>query len=201
MRFALSRALLAEAIRAVAGPDADLAISTTCERCGAEHGRVRHAGGQVELSVSYAGDLVVVAAAPAVATAGIGVDVETDDADEARRAAELAPLFAPEAAPSLEKWTRIEAVLKADGRALRVEPAAVTFSEHIPLAHVPGAALPFEVATLPGPAGYVLSAAVAPPAEAAPSEEQARPRRSNWEAPGASARRATRAGAPPAASR
>ena len=165
-RFALGRALIADVIEKTAGPGVDVEVSTVCERCGGAHGRVRHVSGRVALSVSYAGDLVVVAGADAAA-GDIGVDIERDDRDARRRVGELGRMFAPGAAPSLAEWTRIEAVLKADGRALRVDPAEVTLSPRRSVARVPGRPEPVSVATLSGPAGYVLSVAVARRAEAA----------------------------------
>lgn len=168
-RFATGRMLIAHAIAATLGPAADPAISTVCERCGQNHGRVRHRAGEVALSVSYAGDLVVVASAHTAHSPTVGVDVEPDDDATRRRVAELAPLFPAAGAPSLRTWTRLEAVLKADGRGLRVAPTSVTIDERRGTATVPGAPQPFAVATIPGPPGIVLSAAAAPRAAAARS--------------------------------
>ncbi len=89
--------------------------------------------------------------------------------------AELGPLFAPGAAPSVEGWTLLEAALKADGRGLRVELADCVIEEASAGASradgtsateyaitVPGRDRPIEAAVLPGPEGFVLSAALIP---------------------------------------
>lgn len=163
-RFAAGRILLARLLTEIAGPDADPRLDTVCERCGGAHGRARHGAGQIALSLSYAGDLVVAAAAATDETRDIGVDVERGDTAGAARVAELGRLFAPAPAPTLEEWTRIEAVLKADGRGLRVEPWAVRFAPRGDGfdARTPGSDVVWRVATIPGPAGpdgFVVSVA------------------------------------------
>ncbi len=71
-------------------------------------------------------------------------------------------------------WTRAEAALKADGRGLNIEPAAVRveLSPDGWRAVVPGRSAPFEVRELTGPPGVVVSAAWLPAAarEVAPRQ-------------------------------
>lgn len=167
-RFAAGRALLVAALDDLLGAGADLTVTTACERCGGDHGPVRHP--RAAISISYAGELVVVAVAPAGnsgdAAAAVGVDIERDDPVTRRRIAEAAALLPAGAPPTLAHWTRVEAVLKADGRGMRVSPEAVTFSPDLSSARVPGRRAPIDVATLVGPRGFALSAAVVPPAAA-----------------------------------
>lgn len=160
-RFARGRMLVADVIEHVTGSTTDLAITTTCERCGAEHGRIRHVSGRVALSVSYTDGQVVVAGVDTTLADVVGVDAERDTAEAHRRVAELGPLFSPAPPPTLAEWTKIEAVLKADGRALRVAPADVVFDHAAGTATVARRRGDIEVATLDGPSGYLLSVAVA----------------------------------------
>jgi 4'-phosphopantetheinyl transferase len=141
-------------------PGAFRMLDSVCARCGEAHGRPRLAG--LGLSVSHAGDLVVVAVS--ATAADVGVDVELAQASD--RMAELHPLFPGGAVPDLAGWTRIEAVLKADGRGLAVDPGAVRLHPDPVPRPIPewSAAIPDGVetivATLPGPVGAVLSVAV-----------------------------------------
>lgn len=158
--FLAGRALIRALVRRITGSDAVL-VSSRCARCGADHGRPRSAG--VSLSVSHAEDLVVVAA-----TAGsipLGIDVE--EAAAAGRLAELASMFPDGSAPDLAAWTRIEAVVKADGRGFEIDPSDVLLQARadgadpcVWSAALPGRPSPLEVMTLVGPPGYMLSVAV-----------------------------------------
>ena len=72
----------------------------------------------------------------------------------------------PGRSSSLREWTRVEAVLKADGRGLRVDPAAVTVTGR---ATARGAAAVDGLAAsastgwdVPGPPGIIVSVAVEP---------------------------------------
>ncbi|HEX5728507.1 hypothetical protein [Microbacterium sp.] len=170
-RFLAGRSLLAELIAEFTDA-AGLGFTTTCERCGAEHGRPRVTGAPVAISVSYAGSVVAVAAASLSDTTGVGVDIErAPGGDAGARLAELAPLFAPAPAPDLEGWTLLEAALKADGRGVRVDLAAVRVGEvgsgRLPAARavrIPGRVDTVDAAIIPGPDGFVLTAAAAPAA-------------------------------------
>ena len=98
-------------------------VGRRCGRCGAaDHGRPLVIGAPVLASISYAGDLVVVAVADASRFLALGIDAERTDRD---RADSLRGLLAPDRTTSLRRWTRVEAVLKADGRGLSVEPGRV----------------------------------------------------------------------------
>ncbi|RII90058.1 4'-phosphopantetheinyl transferase superfamily protein, partial [Clavibacter michiganensis] len=101
----------------VAGADpADVTVRARCATCGGEHGRPVLGGSRaldgLHASVAHAGDAVVVG----VSTDGpIGIDAEP-------RGREAPP------GTTLAEWVRIEAVLKADGRGLAVDPARVRFA-------------------------------------------------------------------------
>ncbi|MGP9694336.1 4'-phosphopantetheinyl transferase family protein [Brachybacterium sp. AOP25-B2-12] len=173
-RFAAGRLLLADLAASVL-PGATLTLSSPCIHCGGVHGAVR-AEPPFTVSVSYAADLVVVAlrADRTAPLGGIGVDVERLDQDaDATLADRLAPLFAPHPAPDLAGWTRIEAVLKADGRGLRVPPDQVDIAPAGPrvdggarrspaphLATVLDSPARWHVATTSAVPGHVVSLAV-----------------------------------------
>lgn len=107
-----AEALLASVVRELAG--ADLPIGRRCPNCGGtDHGRPIVAGNELVLSLSYAPGVVAVAAASADAVVALGVDVEVGDAD-----AEAIPGL------TLRDWTRVEAAMKADGRASLLDTSA-----------------------------------------------------------------------------
>ena len=108
-RREVSRALLAELL-----PRARFV--SRCASCGGDHGRVRVEGTDAVVSVSYAPGWAVVAVALGLRT--IGVDAAPRDADGLER------VLPGEARAG--DWARVEAVLKADGRGLVVDPARVT---------------------------------------------------------------------------
>ena len=114
---------------------ATIVISATCPDCGGAHGRPTVLG-RPELHVSLArtpGYVVAAVSVASTSTAGpIGIDAELL-AGSPERAAAVGALTGIQ---SLRHWTRVEAVLKADGRGLRVDPSLV---------HVDG-----DVATLEG---------------------------------------------------
>lgn len=105
-------------------------IDATCPDCGRAHGRPRVPGeGALHLALSHAAG----AAFAVAASAPVGIDAEAldTDADRLREAASLLarPIGRPQAA--LRAWTVVEAVLKADGRGLRVDPARVRLGPRI----------------------------------------------------------------------
>jgi len=109
-------ALRALAADLVGADPADVTVRARCATCGGEHGRPVLGGSRaldgLHASVAHAGDAVVVA----VSTDGpIGIDAEP-------RGREAPP------GTTLGRWVRIEAVLKADGRGLRVDPSRVRFA-------------------------------------------------------------------------
>jgi 4'-phosphopantetheinyl transferase len=136
--FLAGRALLRELAGELLGVDpAAVPLSAPCPDCGREHGRPRIIGSDLRVSLSHGADAVVTAA---VGGARVGIDVESATAV----VADLAPLIPH---PTLVGWTRIEAVLKADGRGLRVDPGAVRFTEteHGVVGWVDGSAIRYRV--------------------------------------------------------
>lgn len=103
-RFVGVRLLLRHVVAATAGcaPE-EVVLRQRCARCGGPHGRpVVAAGGRaLEVSMAHAGSLAVVA----LCRSPVGVDVE------------------PHGLDSLVSWVRIEAVLKATGLGLDVDPS------------------------------------------------------------------------------
>ena len=165
-RFLAGRTLLARAIGEFT--PGDLRLETRCAVCGGhDHGALRTVSGQVAVSVSYAGDLVVVAAASAHIARAVGIDVEAHGHDGAME--ELRMLFAPANPPTIAEWTRIEAAAKAEGRGLHIPPHLVVVTGQpgatLPggrLVAMPGRGATIEVAAAPGPEGYAVSVAIDP---------------------------------------
>jgi 4'-phosphopantetheinyl transferase len=170
-RFLAGRALLvelAEQLTAVA----DLALTTTCARCGADHGRPRFERAPVAVSVSYGGSVVAVAAASTADAAAVGVDIERVPAAGPRvPMRDLGLLFAPAPAPDIQDWTLIEAALKTDGRGITIDLAEVRVGEigsgrwaGSRAIRVPGRVDTVDARVVAGPSGFVLSAAMVPAA-------------------------------------
>ena len=136
-RFLLGRLLVRDlaADAGGVGPE-EVNVTATCARCGREHGRPRvswpdAAGPAPSVSLASCDGLVVAALAPADVT--VGVDVErpraaTSRTGEAERRGAVIDLVGGPRRTAIRRWVRAEAVLKADGRGLRVEPAAVVFA-------------------------------------------------------------------------
>ena len=124
-RFLTGRMLLRELVAELTGADlASITIAATCADCGREHGQSRIAGHpEVHVSLSHTGGRTAAAATVGTAIGGtaMGVDIERRDASPKR----LAAILKIASGADLAHWTRVEAVLKADGRGLRVDPRAV----------------------------------------------------------------------------
>ena len=104
-----SRAILAELL-----PGAT--VSSRCAACGGDHGRPRVEGADAAVSVSYAPGWALVALTRNHAR--IGVDAVPAGAAGLER-------ILPHCGADAIGWARVEAVLKADGRGLAVDPARV----------------------------------------------------------------------------
>lgn len=100
-------------------PPADLDLTALCPDCGGPHGRPVLGGSGLHLSLTHGSGVVVAAAW----TAPVGIDVEGDAGPE-----RLAAIERLTGRASVQHWSRVEAVLKADGRGLRVDPSRVTVS-------------------------------------------------------------------------
>ena len=170
-RFLAGRALLIKLAEQLTDVT-DLALTTTCVRCGADHGRPRFEHAPVAVSVSYAGSVVAVAAASTADAAAVGVDIErVQAAGPGVPLRDLGPLFAPAPAPDIQDWTLIEAALKADGRGITVDLAEVRVGEigsglraGSRAIRVPGRVDIVDARAIASPLGFVLSAAMVPAA-------------------------------------
>lgn len=117
--FLTGRMLLRELVAELTGAElASIRVIAACPDCGLEHGQPRVAElPGIHLSLSHAGERTL---ATASRGAAIGVDLERRDISPGRLAA-----IQKVSGGDLAHWTRVEAVLKADGRGLRVDPRAV----------------------------------------------------------------------------
>lgn len=121
--FLTGRALLGGLVGRMTGlQQHEITIVATCPDCGGEHGRPELPGTGLHLGLTHAGSTAV---AVASWLGPIGVDAEPLDVPPAR----IAAIGTLTGIPSLQHWTRVEAVLKADGRGLRVDPALVQITE------------------------------------------------------------------------
>ena len=170
-RSVLGAALLRHAVAATTGTGAAaVVVARRCPTCGGPHGRPELPGTGLQASLTHAGGWVGVA----LATAPVGLDVEpVVDLDVGA----LAPtLLHPGARAGvrtptdlLQRWVRTEALLKATGEGLTVDPAAVDL-EHGPTgarrAGPPATAGPavtvVDVTPGPGHVGAVARAGPAP---------------------------------------
>lgn len=144
----VSRALLAEALPGVR-------FDSRCASCGGDHGPVHAEGTDAAVSVSYAPGWAVVAVARHHAR--VGVDAVPSDVGGLER-------VLPPGADAARAWARIEAVLKADGRGLAVDPA------RIDVVSIDGRAWEARLDErswrgwdLPGPDGVVVAVAASSP--------------------------------------
>ena len=139
--------------------------SVACPRCGRAHAGVELRGLPARASLAYADDeLAVAAIASSGRVANLGVDAEREAMDEVRTR-DLESRIGRSSEPASRRWTRIEALLKADGRGLHVDPARVRLSSGS--GWIAGEPLRYQLAPVPGPDGYAISLAWLP------SEDQA----------------------------
>jgi 4'-phosphopantetheinyl transferase len=130
-RSAVGHAALRDLVGELAGVDpSTVVVESRCPDCGGPHGRPVVMGPDtargIRVSLAYAGGTALAAAHRG---GSLGVDAELRDhartGDDKRCAIQtLAP---GDDGDPLIQWTRIEAVLKADGRGLRVDPGQVHF--------------------------------------------------------------------------
>ena len=157
-QFLLGRSLVATLVRGLFPDVTDWVVGTrACESCGLPHGPVEVTGVPIVAGVSYAPGMAVAAVAPSRRIARLGVDVEVAHATSAREH-DLLHLLGSSNEPVLRRWTRIEAVLKADGRGLLVEPELVQVRRGI--GRIPGASSRYHVSDVAGPDGYLISLAL-----------------------------------------
>lgn len=155
--FVVGRSLVAALIGGMFPNVVGWSVGTgVCPGCGERHGAVELAGVPAIAGVSYARGLVVAAMAPSGTVGRLAVDVELDAADTARTR-DLTRLLGRSRQPVLRRWTRIEAVLKADGRGLLVDPGDVRLRGLT--ASIAGGPTRYQLADADGPPGYVISLA------------------------------------------
>ncbi|GGV11988.1 4'-phosphopantetheinyl transferase [Actinomadura cremea] len=176
-RFVTGRFLARTALADRTGlPPGSLAFTTECPHCGADHGKPRLPGHDIDFSLSHSGDRVVLAVAEGVR---LGVDVERESDRDIDRLAEMV-LSAPEretftALPAERRkrafhsyWSRKEAILKATGHGLAAPMSAIRLSAPDDPPEVlawddDAAVAPVRLADLaPGP-GYAAALAVLTP--------------------------------------
>lgn len=97
-------------------------LHAPCVDCSRQHGRVTAPDTEFHLSVTHSESAVVIAASDVP----VGIDTEHDPSPEA-----LAAIGVVAGEASLSRWTRVEAVLKADGRGLTVDPRRVVFQDDL----------------------------------------------------------------------
>jgi 4'-phosphopantetheinyl transferase len=128
-QFVAGRALLRRAVRLLLPETEGAKFSALCEACGGAHGTPRVIGAdapRIVLSLSHTEGLTIAAATDRYEA--LGVDVEAADVGPSGTAHRGLSLLR-EPAATLADWARVEAVLKADGRGLLVDPAAVRIAE------------------------------------------------------------------------
>lgn len=149
--FLTGRALLGRLVAEQLGPGG--VDTSPCPRCGADHGPVAVRGTNGAASVAYADGLVVAAVGR---MASLGLDVERDRPDPVRDG-DLARLLRVAPGHALRRWVEIEAVLKANGAGLRIDPARVEVTgERAKVADDPRR---YRLGSIDGPAGYLVSLA------------------------------------------
>lgn len=121
--FLSGRVLLRSLVTELTGmPPAAIRISARCPDCRGPHGAPVVEDCALFVNISHCPGAIV-----AVASwhGAVGVDVEQTPAAESA----IEAIEALTGTADLRQWTRLEAVLKADGRGLRIDPAAVTINQ------------------------------------------------------------------------
>lgn len=151
-----------------------------CGRCGDAHLGPRLSGVPALASVAYADGLVVAALAPSTHVGRLGVDAERDTVEQ-DRLDELHRLLGQSSEKVVRRWTRVEAVLKADGRGLLIDPGAVWLRRGG--AWIAGQKSSYLLADVAGPPGFVISLAWSagePPVGGRPASRTAGPAGARW---------------------
>lgn len=155
--FMVGRSLIAGLVGSLFPEATGWTVGTgVCRRCGDRHGPAEITGVPALASVTYAGGVVIVAVAPTQLVGRLGIDAELDAIDTTRTR-DLERLLGRSREPVLRRWTRIEAVLKADGRGLLVDPGTVRLRPGV--GRVLGEPARYRVADVAGPTGYLISLA------------------------------------------
>lgn len=115
----LVRTLLGELTGTAPG---EVYLRAPCVDCSRQHGRVTAPTTPFHLSVTHSESAVVIAASDVP----IGIDTEHDPSPEA-----LAAIGVVAGETSISRWTRVEAVLKVDGRGLTVDPHRVMIQDDL----------------------------------------------------------------------
>jgi len=102
-------------------------ITAGCVRCGGQHGKPTAAvagasTAPLAVDISHA-DGVTVAGASFATALGIDIEADRDEVPEGLSLLDPSVFTGPTA--HVRDWTRVEAVLKADGRGLTVDPGSV----------------------------------------------------------------------------
>ncbi len=169
-RFVVGR-LLVHALVAGLFPQATewTVAAGPCRRCGRLHAGVQLEGVPACATVSYAAGVAVVAVAPTSQVSRLGIDVECTVAGLGR-IEELRRALGASTEPILRRWTRVGAVLKADGRGLLIDPGSVHLRRGG--AWIAGQPASYAVTEVPGPPGFHVSLAwcTVAPAGAVPAQ-------------------------------
>jgi 4'-phosphopantetheinyl transferase len=171
-RYVASHIAFREIVAAcLAAAPAEVEFARDCLHCGDPgHGKPRVAApaapgtaGALDVNLSHAGELAVVAVAVAPLRVGVDVERERPDLDWS----EILGASCPDARTGLRRWTRAEAVLKAAGLGLVARPDVgdVANREGWYPASVPGTAEPWFVRDIPLRAGENYALAVSVDAE------------------------------------
>lgn len=155
-RFVQGRALLHQLLAELQPGVVHQLDAGPCPHCGGAHGPVVVADAAAVVSLSYAADLVVAAVAPTQRISAVGLDAEPDTASS-ERLTDLTNLIGGPPASALRRWTQLEAVLKADGRGLRVDPQRVRIQAD--QARIEGEPASYHLTEVAGPPGQVISLA------------------------------------------